>query len=397
MEKDDQNMKLSVIVAVYNVQQYIRKCLDSIINQTYKNLQIILVDDGSTDNSGKICNEYAATDKRIQVIHKKNEGLISARKAGIVYATGDYTINFDSDDWIEPTAYERVVVNLEKYHPDMLVFGYKKEFDGFWEEYKQGLEEGFYKKEEIWKYFNQCVQSHVFFNQPIDMIQWNKAIKTEILKVHQINCIDSLKKNTDDAVNFPCLLNIESLYCDSSCYYHYCVRKSSVLWKSGVEDYNQFVLLADHLISSYKKGKNKLYMEKEFLLYKLFYHLILDVPEKLLNKYECLYFPQIKKGSNIIVYGKGVFANRFISCIQKYGYYNIVNNIDKMELDKVKKLSDEQYEYLVIAIFNAVIVENVIENLVQLGIKRERIVCIEKKYLTPEKLPNEVRKLWNEL
>ena len=94
-------IKVSVIVPVYNVEKYIKKCVDSIINQTYSNMEIILVDDGATDNSGLICDEYARMDNRICVIHKKNGGLASARNAGVEVATGDYIAYIDSDDWVE--------------------------------------------------------------------------------------------------------------------------------------------------------------------------------------------------------------------------------------------------------------------------------------------------------
>ena len=93
--------KITVIVPIYNAGQYLEKCIDSIINQTYTNLEIILVNDGSTDNSGAICDEYAKKDSRIKVIHKENGGLSSARNAGLDIASGEYVSFVDSDDWIE--------------------------------------------------------------------------------------------------------------------------------------------------------------------------------------------------------------------------------------------------------------------------------------------------------
>ena len=97
---------ISIIVPIYNVEKYLKKCLDSIINQTYKNLEIILVDDGSTDCSGKIADEYGKKDKRIKVIHKKNGGVSSARNVGIDNASGKYIAFVDSDDWIDLRMYE---------------------------------------------------------------------------------------------------------------------------------------------------------------------------------------------------------------------------------------------------------------------------------------------------
>ena len=98
--------KISVIVPVYNVEKFIKRCLDSIINQTMRDLEIILVNDGSTDNSGKICDEYAQLDNRITVIHKENGGLSSARNTGLDVATGEWIAFVDSDDYIEKNMYE---------------------------------------------------------------------------------------------------------------------------------------------------------------------------------------------------------------------------------------------------------------------------------------------------
>lgn len=100
------NPLISIIVPVYNVEDYLKACLDSIINQTYKNLEIILIDDGSTDNSGKICDEYAGKDNRIKVIHKPNGGLSDARNAGLEIAKGEYIGFVDSDDYITEDMYE---------------------------------------------------------------------------------------------------------------------------------------------------------------------------------------------------------------------------------------------------------------------------------------------------
>lgn len=106
---------LSIIVPIYNVEPYIKNCIDSIINQTYKNLEIILVDDGSPDNCGKICDDYALIDRRIIVIHKENGGLSSARNSGIDSCTGEYIGFIDSDDCIHPEMYERLFKDINMF------------------------------------------------------------------------------------------------------------------------------------------------------------------------------------------------------------------------------------------------------------------------------------------
>lgn len=117
---------VSVVVPIYNVEDYLEKCINSIINQTYQNLEIILVDDGSTDRSPSICNEWGEKDDRIVVIHKENGGLSSARNAGLKVATGEYIMFEDSDDWLELNAVEKCVERIEKDESDLVVFGYKK-------------------------------------------------------------------------------------------------------------------------------------------------------------------------------------------------------------------------------------------------------------------------------
>lgn len=115
---------ISIIVPVYNVERYIERCVDSLINQTYRDLQIILVDDGSTDKSGVLCDQFTTIDKRIEVIHKCNGGLSSARNAGLSIARGEYIAFVDSDDWVSVDAYEYMLSILNKYNADAVQCGF---------------------------------------------------------------------------------------------------------------------------------------------------------------------------------------------------------------------------------------------------------------------------------
>lgn len=114
--------KISVIVPIYNVEKYLPTCLNSIINQTYKNLEILLINDGSSDNSGEICENYAKMDNRIHVFHKRNEGVSSARNLGIDLSVGDFISFVDPDDFLDLNLYEIVISNMEKYNADIICF-----------------------------------------------------------------------------------------------------------------------------------------------------------------------------------------------------------------------------------------------------------------------------------
>ena len=119
---------ISIIAPVYNVEPYLRKCLDSIINQTYRDLEILIIDDGSTDGSGEICNEYAASDHRLQVIHQNNKGLSEARNSGIDIATGDYILFVDGDDWIESNTVECLYQACLDHNAEVSCCDHYKEF-----------------------------------------------------------------------------------------------------------------------------------------------------------------------------------------------------------------------------------------------------------------------------
>lgn len=116
--------KISVIVAVYNSEKYLHRCIDSILTQTFRDFELILVDDGSIDGSGKICDEYAQKDLRVRVFHKKNEGVASARQFAIEHAYGIYSIHVDSDDWVEPNMLYELYDKAEQDKVDMLICDY---------------------------------------------------------------------------------------------------------------------------------------------------------------------------------------------------------------------------------------------------------------------------------
>ncbi len=118
-------MKISIIIPVYNCEQFISDCMNSVLKQTWKDYEIIIVNDGSTDSSGRICDEYAQKDKRITVIHQENHGVSFARNVGLLHATGDVVSFIDGDDTLEPEMYEVLVQAMQKYDADIAHCGYK--------------------------------------------------------------------------------------------------------------------------------------------------------------------------------------------------------------------------------------------------------------------------------
>jgi len=129
--KEVKNMLVSVIVPVYNAEEFLKRCIDSVINQRYRNIELILVNDGSTDNSRMICDSYTRADKRIKVISQKNRGPAAARNTGIRHATGDFAFFLDADDFIEKNTLEILVSGYNQYRPDLIMGNFSKlENDG---------------------------------------------------------------------------------------------------------------------------------------------------------------------------------------------------------------------------------------------------------------------------
>lgn len=168
------NALISIIVPVYNVEKYLEKCIESIINQTYKNLQIILVDDGSKDNSGKICDEFKLKDNRIEVIHKTNGGLSDARNAGLKIAKGDYIGFVDSDDYIEKDMFETLVGLIEKNNADISIVS-------FYEIYNN-LIIGVRNSKELIELSKIEAIRELLIDNRIQSYAWNKLFKKELFK-----------------------------------------------------------------------------------------------------------------------------------------------------------------------------------------------------------------------
>lgn len=168
--------KISIIVPIYNVEKYLKTCLDSIINQTYQNLEIILVDDGSTDNSGEICEEYRKTDSRIILIHKENEGLSMARNFGLDIASGDYISFVDSDDFIARNMMEALYNRLLETQSDMAICSIQHVDNTGKNLYSEfTFNDIVFGKDEFWKIYTSVGHTEC-------AVAWNKLYKRKIFE-----------------------------------------------------------------------------------------------------------------------------------------------------------------------------------------------------------------------
>ena len=208
---------VSVIIPAYNIEDYIGRCLDSIISQTYKNLEIIVVDDGSRDYTGEILDNYAKKDRRIKVIHKENGGVSSARNKGIEAAEGDYIGFIDGDDLIEPGMYKTLVDLLEEENADIAHCGYQMVFPDRIDYYHNTGKKKIQTTEEGLK--------DLLSGEMIEPGLVNKLYKKELIKNCRLN--ETVKINEDLLMNYQLFkLSQKSVYYDITPY-SYMIRSSS--------------------------------------------------------------------------------------------------------------------------------------------------------------------------
>ena len=215
-------MRISVIVAVYNIEKYIAKCIESIMNQSYQELEIILVDDGSTDESGRICDAYARKDDRIKVIHRENGGLSAARNTGIENATGSYIGFVDGDDWIDEPMYEKMADMVKQYAADLVVCRYRCIYNKYQKDGSTGKITVFEKPLEM---LTQCLREEEEFQ--IQHAAWNKIYKRELLGTKRF----PEGKWYEDVVFSAQILSETKVgvYIDSAFYNYVCEREGSIM------------------------------------------------------------------------------------------------------------------------------------------------------------------------
>lgn len=240
------NYKYSVIVPMFNVERYIVECIESIIHQTYENLEIILVDDGSLDKSAKIAEEYAAKDIRIKVIHKENGGLVSARKAGAEHATGNYVCCVDGDDYIDLNYIEEFNKILTTKAYDIVCCGYHQTMPNGTKDIKVNASRGSYEKKrlekEIFPYLIQDMRGKYFLPTV-----WAKAIRRELYVKFQMQVSDTITMGEDGACTIPCIANADSMYISGKCLYYYRFNPNSMTKAKKPLRWEGQICIAEHL------------------------------------------------------------------------------------------------------------------------------------------------------
>lgn len=387
---------ISIVVPVYNVEDYIEKCVRSIMNQTYSMLEIILVDDGSNDRSGSICDELALEDSRIKVVHQYNEGLVRARKTGLNMATGELLGFVDGDDYIEPVMYERLYKQLIDHEADFVHSGFFRNDNQKVNGVKKGGEIQITDQNRI-----ELIKDMVFENSNEYLIAssiWSKLFKRDLV----IKCYSSIADSSSFGEDLFCLCNCfmkcAKIFLMEEAYYHYTIRDKSLSHDGSIAMLKKIGCLHNTLYKMFTE-----YGVWDLLKECVIEHYIFGMIEILTKKdnnslgrnIQIYQFPNIEQlfGKRIILYGTGAVGCDYYMQIRKYVKCELVawtdSNYIKYECDYCE-LVDPQiipdliYDVILIGVMDKKLADEIKKLLMRLGVPEEKICwkCPERiRYL----------------
>ena len=387
---------ISVIIPIYNVEQYLEECIDSVLNQTYKDLEIILVDDGSTDSSGKICDKYLLIDDRVVVIHKLNGGLVSARKSGLNASTGKYVGYVDGDDWIEPDMYECLYKSIENNAADFAMcscfYDYKK--SSVWR--KNGIEEGEYNREQIEERIFPILHGVEYLNTNSTFgTVWNKLFSRKIIAYAQIKVPDFVNILEDILCSYITFMSAEKISVIDRPLYHYRQRSSSMLkqTKHNPNEMEAYRTIYLRLIQEYNlqeiHSEKLLWQIRQAMYNQLVIHSMELCPD-LAKKDELYPFRGVKKKSKVVLYGAGTYGQCLLRFFIMTKYCDVVMWTDSryadydeegLSVESPEKIADKDFDCVVIAILSIKAYKAIYNDLIRMNIPPQKICWVDRELI----------------
>ena len=372
-----QDSLISIIVPIFNVENYLAECIESIQKQTYKNLEIILIDDGSTDQSGEICEHYARNDRRIMVIHQKNNGVVAARKCGLKRARGRYIGFVDGDDYINLDMYERLIQDIENTGADFV-------HSGFIENNKKYIFEK--KVVDLSSCRIDFLRNTILgLEDGISPSIWSKLFKADLIKKSHNHIPNDCSFGEDLLSLCNCIFECNRIAITSDYYYYYRVRNGSLSHKSDIHDLERVFKLYQYLCNIFSHYNSYPYLDDladEFLWIKLLTYM--DRISGYNFQISRFYFKNVYKlvGKKIVIYGAGKVGKDYYAQISRYSNCTLVSWIDLnperycypyVKLEGIKILNTIDFDLLIVAVMKEEIAEKIYDQLINEGIDRTKI------------------------
>lgn len=376
------NPLVSIIVPIFNVEEYIGLCIESLIKQSYSNIEIILVDDGSPDMCPEICELYRSKDKRIKVIHKENGGLVSARQAGLEVSIGELICNIDGDDWVDSDFVESLVDEQMKYDSDAVVAGQVRHLFESQVELLNCIPCGLYKGASLIK-FKETMMSHGdFYSTGVYTYLWNKLFKRNVIYQHQMNVDQRISQGEDAACVYPALASCNRVCIIDNCSYHYRQRSNSML--KSKNDFKKEVSNIRLLYSQLCEFLPKTYRSQieDYIL------LIFTVRSGGLPINRDIKYPYNKEFENkkLVVCSAGTLGQQLYGKLMTEKC-SVVSWIDDdywsyrrygLNVDPINSVTDLEYDYIVIATLDYNSVNEFKRTLIDVGVNENQILIVNK-------------------
>lgn len=386
--KDKNLGKVSIIVPAYNTEQYIRKCIDSLVYQTYKNIEIILVDDGSSDATEAICEEYQQRYQEIiRVMHIEHSGVTNARLLGVRKATGEYLAFVDADDWIEQDYIKSMILHMGE--ADVIAAGILREQmddnENVFCEFN-GLSAGIYvsecEKRKLYEKMLYCEGPYRFGVLPY---LCNKLFRKILFQPFLENVDKQIFDGEDVAIVYPYLLAAQKIVLIDECKYHYRIHKDSTSLKDLENAYWNATCLYQELYICFKKSRycESLTEQLDYYMRRIIWK---KDPAAYLDVNSFLFpFSKVRLGSGIILYGMGKMGVAFYQQLIRSQYCQLIawadrspeqlaNRMGSISRIFPQEITEYQFDYIVIAIQNRMIAVKIMKELSAMGISEQKIV-----------------------
>lgn len=374
--------KVSVIIPVYNVEKFLHRCLDSIAAQIYRDFEVLLIDDGSEDLSGKICDEYASEYPYMKVFHEENKGVVCARKTGVENARGRYIAFADADDWVEAEFLSVLAGIMEKERPDIVISGYWKNVKG--EELKSinRIKPGVYEREGILEFYKKMLHYGGFYEFGIQPFLWNKLFRRDML----LDCMDiepRIYEGEDVAIIFPYMLKAEKIAVITDCLYHYMIRPTSSSKNRKFNFQENTSRLYLYLNQKFQQSEHYGFLLPQLNAYLRMMIYYEDRESFIETEKDIFPFYDVPKDSKIILYGAGYVGKVYYNQLALSGYCQVAAWVDaayqkeeyaRMGVLGLETIYESEYDYIVIAVKDTNVVNSIKKDLLECHVPEEKII-----------------------
>ena len=388
MIKKDERL-ISIIVPAYNVENFLPNCIESIINQTFLNFELILVNDGSTDSSGEICNFFVKKDSRIKVVHQENKGLVNARKSGLSIATGKYVLYIDGDDYVESQFCELLIKETYNFDADIVIGDYIRNYRGRMTSVTNFLPTGRYENENVEKVWNKMIYTGNFFSHGISTYSWGKLFKRDILTPIQMSIPSDITIGEDAACVYPFISKASKLVITSASNYHYVQHQSSMLKSFSNVKYeiNKLSILFSFMLDYFSGHK---YFDIFYIQLKPYFlsQLMIRTGGLFKNNNNEIYLlgNLVNLKDKIAIYNSGTFGQQMLKRLAEEKFENVIwidedadlCNQDQLPVHDPKKLRSLEFNKIFIASLNPIYIDRIQNELLFLGYTNDKIFKFEK-------------------